>query len=238
MRYGCTIFGILTVPLGFLTVWEMTDGSLSAATLAALFLVFDNGMAVINRYILLDPLMIFFISSSVYAMVKFRKCSNTFSNQWWGWLAVTGSMLAGAISVKFVGLFVIALVGMYTAIDLWNLLGSENSWRIWIRHLHARVICLILLPILLYISTFVVHFSLLTKSGPGDGHFSSLFQSSLEGNVNSEYRSPQYVAYGDILSVKAEHNMPCVYLHSHTELYPEGHGSRQQVVSSYMHQDE
>lgn len=47
-----------------------------------------------------------------------------FSAPWWLWLALTGVNLAGAIGVKFVGLFVIILVGVNTARDLWKLLGD------------------------------------------------------------------------------------------------------------------
>lgn len=85
--------GAMLVPLSFLTVWEMTF-SLPAATFAGLLILFgnipfvkldeirphhqdyflfsDHGMLTLNRYILLDPILLFFISSSVYAMVKFH----------------------------------------------------------------------------------------------------------------------------------------------------------------------
>lgn len=32
----------------------------------------DNGMVTINRFILLDPLMLFFIAGTVYGMAKFE----------------------------------------------------------------------------------------------------------------------------------------------------------------------
>jgi dolichyl-phosphate-mannose-protein mannosyltransferase len=39
-------------------------------------------------------------------------------------MATTGFFLACAISVKFVGLFVILLAGLNTVYDLWGLLGD------------------------------------------------------------------------------------------------------------------
>ena len=49
-----------------------------------MLLTFDTAFTVINRYILLDPIMIFFISSSFYTMVRFRKLTNqSFSGAWW-----------------------------------------------------------------------------------------------------------------------------------------------------------
>ena len=87
-KKACPIFPptqVLTLPLGFLTVWELTS-SLSAASLACMLLTFDTAFTVINRYILLDPIMIFFISASFYAMVRFRNLAEqSFSAKWWRW---------------------------------------------------------------------------------------------------------------------------------------------------------
>ena len=51
-----------------------------------------------------------------------------------------------------------------------------------IKHLLARALCLIVLPVVLYLAIFYVHLSVLNRSGPGDGFFSSAFQVGLEGN--------------------------------------------------------
>ena len=87
-KKACPIFPptqVLTLPLGFLTVWELTS-NLSAASLACMLLTFDTAFTVINRYILLDPIMIFFISASFYAMVRFRNLAEqSFSAKWWRW---------------------------------------------------------------------------------------------------------------------------------------------------------
>lgn len=47
-----------------------------------------------------------------------------FSVMWWMWLMFTGTMLACCISVKFVGLFAVLLVGIMTISDLWEVLGD------------------------------------------------------------------------------------------------------------------
>lgn len=103
------------------------------------------------------------------------------------WLVLTGVSLAGALGVKFVGLFVILLVGLNTLSDLWRLLGDlslslVNSTIVlmllflyfcfdWIsclqmeitKHFLARVVGLIVLPLLLYVAIFAVHFVVLNK---------------------------------------------------------------------------
>ena len=84
-------------------------------------------MLTLNRYILLDPILLCFMTASILGMVKVTKSTKnqqSFTIKWWLWLLFTGSMLACTISVKFVGLFVILLVGLHTISDLWDELGD------------------------------------------------------------------------------------------------------------------
>ncbi|NXC13312.1 POMT2 transferase, partial [Corythaeola cristata] len=158
--------------------------SLPAALLTAFILIFDTGCITLSQYILLDPILMFFLMGAVLSMVKCNSCADRpFSASWWFWLSLTGVNLAGAMGVKFVGLFVVLLVGLNTVYDLWDLLGNLSlSLVMFGKHLLARVLCLILLPLALYTAIFAVHFTVLNKSGPGDGFFSSAFQSQLIGN--------------------------------------------------------
>lgn len=112
--------------MAFETVSELTQ-SLQAAFIASAYIIFDVGMITLNQYILLDPPLLFFMTASVLGMVKvtkFTEENHSFSKKWWKWLMFTGTMLACTISVKFVGLFVVCLVGLHTANDLWNVLGD------------------------------------------------------------------------------------------------------------------
>ena len=59
----------------YLTVWEMTQ-SVTASSIAGALMLFDVGVLILNRYILLDPILLFFISSATYSMAKFRNCSH------------------------------------------------------------------------------------------------------------------------------------------------------------------
>ncbi|KAK7073628.1 Protein O-mannosyl-transferase 2, partial [Halocaridina rubra] len=71
MRVCCTAMGACLVPFAFIIVWEMTF-SLPAATLASSLILFDIGLLTLNQYILLDPILLFFIMGSVVGMVKFH----------------------------------------------------------------------------------------------------------------------------------------------------------------------
>ena len=85
-------------------------------------------MLTLNRYILLDPPLLFFISGAIYTSVKFHnQRDRAFSASWWFWLSTIGVMLAGAVGVKFVGLFVVIAVGFRAISDLWDILGDLSK---------------------------------------------------------------------------------------------------------------
>ncbi|KAJ8968136.1 hypothetical protein NQ317_007862 [Molorchus minor] len=171
---------------------------------------------------------------SVMGAVKVSsKRTKEFSVKWWFWILFTGIMLACCISVKFVGLFVVLLVGFMTVADLWNILGDvSRPVTDTLKHLMARGLCLIVLPTLLYVVFFYIHLRTLNKSGNGDGFYSSAFQSQLIGNSLHNASMPHQVAYGAIITLK-NHRTGGGYLHSHFHLYPEGIGARQQQITTY-----
>ncbi|KAM6358796.1 protein O-mannosyl-transferase 2 isoform 3-T8 [Alca torda] len=124
MRGFCAFLGSCLVPFAYLTVLELSK-SLPAALLTAFILIFDTGCITLSQYILLDPILMFFLMGAVLSMVKCNSCADRpFSASWWFWLSLTGVNLAGAMGVKFVGLFVVLLVGLNTIYDLWDLLGD------------------------------------------------------------------------------------------------------------------
>lgn len=241
MRLFCTTLGALIVPMSYDTVHEMT-GSVHAALLSASYILFDVGLITLNQYILLDPILLFFMSASVWGMVKVRKCTlahQSFAANWWFWLFFTGSMLAGTISVKFVGLFVVLLAGLYTVDDLWTELGDlAKPVLCTVKQLLGRAVALIAWPILLYLLFFYVHLSVLNRTGNGDGFYSSAFQSRLIGNSLHNASLPREVAYDGAVVTLKNHKTGGGYLHSHHHLYPKGFGARQQQITTYTHKDE
>lgn len=240
MRIFCTTLGALIVPMSYDTVHELT-GSVYAALISSSYILFDVGMITLNQYILLDPILLFFMTASIWGMVKVRRYTKedaSFSFSWWFWLFFTGTMLACTISVKFVGLFVVILAGLYTIDDLWTELGDlSKPVLVTVKQLLARGVALIVWPIFLYMVFFFIHLSVLNHTGNGDGFYSSAFQSRLIGNSLHNASLPREVAYGSIVTMK-NHKTGGGYLHSHHHLYPEGFGARQQQITTYTHKDE
>ncbi|CAH0550291.1 unnamed protein product [Brassicogethes aeneus] len=238
MRLFCTSLGATLVPMAFLTVDELTK-STTSAVFSSLLILFDVGLITLTQYILLDPILLCFMMGSILGGVKVSSNRiKEFSINWWLWLAFTGTMLSCCISVKFVGLFVVLLVGFMTVADLWNILGDmARPVTDTIKHLIARGICLIVWPILLYSLFFYIHLKVLNRSGNGDGFYSSAFQSQLIGNSLHNASMPRQVAYGAIVTLK-NHRTGGGYLHSHYHLYPEGIGARQQQITTYTHKDD
>ncbi|NXS02072.1 POMT2 transferase, partial [Oxylabes madagascariensis] len=182
---GVRLCRLVSTWLAFLclSIQSIHFGTASPSDIAVCLFA-DTGCITLSQYILLDPILMFFLMGAVLSMVKCNSCADRpFSASWWFWLSLTGVNLAGAMGVKFVGLFVVLLVGLNTVYDLWDLLGNLSlSLVMFGKHLLARVLCLIMLPLALYTAMFAVHFAVLNRSGPGDGFFSSAFQSQLIGN--------------------------------------------------------
>lgn len=118
-------------------------------------------------------------------------------------MILTGVFLSLTISCKMVGLFAFLTVGSAVLLDLWNLLDyrrgltiassiralgffffsladlSSTSQDQVARHFMARAFGLIIVPAMVYLFWFWVHFRVLNRSGTGDEFMSPAFQQTL-----------------------------------------------------------
>ena len=198
--------------------------------------ILDNGLIVITRLILLDSFLLCFTSLTALCYAWFRNQGDRpFGARWWVSLVATGLAIGCVSSVKWVGFFVTALIGLNTVDELWTMLGNPGkvSKKLLARHFLARVFGLILVPFAVYAGSFYLHFSILNHSGPGDSNMSSLFQAGLKGNKLHE--SPLQVIYGSQVTLKSN-SYGGGLLHSHVQTYPVG--SKQQQVTTYHHKDQ
>ena len=192
MRLLPATLGLALVPLAYLTLRALHLRP-ATALLGALFVLFENGLITQSRFILLDSPLILFTALSAFFWIGFSNENETprdrlgkvgpFSRRWWTWLTLTGLALGAVVSCKWVGLFTIATVGVFTVLQLWLLLGDLRvPIPLLVRHFVARAICLIAVPVVFYISMFAIHFAVLSNSGDGDGFMSSEFQHTLRGH--------------------------------------------------------
>ncbi|KAJ1570056.1 hypothetical protein HK096_003834 [Nowakowskiella sp. JEL0078] len=234
MRLLPGILGVLLVPIAYITMRNCGFSNISSV-LASTLLIFENGFATQSRLILLDSILVFFIGLSTMMWTDFLSTQDEpFTFTWWYPLVMTGVSLGLSISVKWVGLFVIATVGFSTVMNLWELLGDVKriSWTKFAKHFLARAFCLIVIPFGIYALMFQVHFLVLVNNGTGNGFMSPEFQSTLHGNkVEDTFKE---VAFGSRVIFRHS-GTNGGYLHSHNLFYPTG--SKQQQITCYPFRD-
>ncbi|KAJ1887354.1 Protein O-mannosyltransferase 2 [Kickxella alabastrina] len=234
MRIFNASFGVPLAPMAYFTMLNL-GSSPNAALLGGLLVCFDNALCTISRFILLDAILLCFTAMSVLSlsgMYKHRK--SPFSVAWWKWLFATGVSLGLVTSSKWVGFLAVALVGLYTVYELYDIFGDEEIRAgSYLLHWAARAVALIAIPLAIYMLCFMVHFSLLYKSGSGDAEMDSLFQANLQGTGLKN--QPLDVAYGSRVTIKSA-IQGAGLLHSHVDTYPDG--SKQQQITGYTHKDQ
>ena len=235
--------GSLTVSIVYLIMWE-SGYSLPACLVATALVLFDNAHVAQTRLILLDATLVFFMALSVLCYIRFYKLRHEpFGRKWWKWLLLTGISMSCVISTKYVGAFTFFSIGVPVIIDLWDLLDINRrqgalSIQDFTKHFAARTIGLVLVPFLMYLFWFQVHFAILSRSGPGDDFMTPEFQETLSDNLMTQ----QAVAIDYFDNISMRHKDTKVYLHSHPDRYPlrydDGRISSQgQQVTGYPHND-
>jgi len=243
LRFLPALAGSLITPTVYLLVTEL-GLSPYAGALAGLMVVFDTAILAQSRFILMESMMIFLGLSSLLCVLKFRKISHQpFTPAWFTWLSLSGLLSACAFCVKYIGIYTGFLVTFLLVQDFWRLLPNKAlTDRQLLADFSTRVAVLTILPSLLYLSLFSLHFSLLTKAGTHDALMTSQFQASLEGGLGSIIRGqPGVIAHGSQVTLRHTHGKTC-WLHSHEHVYPvryaDGRGSsHQQQVSCYTYKD-
>jgi dolichyl-phosphate-mannose-protein mannosyltransferase len=126
MRAFNAFFGAVCVPMAYWTAKEL-NFKRPTVWLVTLMVLCENSYTTISRFILLDSMLLFGTVATTLCWAKFHSERNrSFEVEWWFWLTMTGISIGFVTSVKLVGLFVTALVGLYTIEDLWNKFGDTK----------------------------------------------------------------------------------------------------------------
>ncbi len=174
LRFLPSLAGTL-LPIVILLLALQLKFKLQTAFVAGLLVAIENALIVQSHYILMDGfLLIFgFLALLFYFRRKFLL------------MAVFGGL---AISIKWTGLTFLALPFL---IEVFYLFKEKNF-----RTMFKLPVYFLLIPLVLYFSVFVIHFSLLTKPGSGDAfmspdfHNENIFKKFVELNIEM-YRSNQ-----------------------------------------------
>lgn len=235
------ILGTLTVPIMFNTLKELNFRAITCA-FASLLVAIDTAHVTETRLILLDAILIISIAATMYCYVRFYKCQlrQPFTWSWCIWLHATGLSLSFVISTKYVGVMTYSAIGFAVVVNLWQLLDIKAglSLRQFMRHFSKRLNGLVLIPFVIYLFWFWVHFTVLNTSGPGDAFMSAEFQETLKDSPLSV--DSKTVNYFDIITIK--HQDTDAFLHSHLARYPQRYedgriSSAGQQVTGYTHPD-
>ncbi len=145
------------------------------AFFAGLLLVFDNALIVQSRFILLDAFLLLFGFTALLAYLRFLKSRSIVL------LTCVGLLAISAALIKWTGLSFLGLIGIH------YLLQHKNySFSYFLK----GFVFLAIVPVIFYASIFIIHFSLLTKSGSGDAFHTPAFQKTL---FNSTYSKDQTI---------------------------------------------
>ncbi|KAJ1889391.1 Protein O-mannosyltransferase 2, partial [Kickxella alabastrina] len=164
MRIFNALFGIALTPMAYWTCRQLRM-PVSFAAMAALFVTFDNAICVMSRFILLDaPLLGFTALAATMLSCFYRQRAHPFSDKWWQYLLLLGVSLGLVASAKWVGLFAVSLVGLYTVIELYEMFcNTRMSMRTYLHHWAARGVALIVIPMCIYMFCFKLHFLILDR---------------------------------------------------------------------------
>lgn len=133
MRAFNAFFGAVCVPMAYWTAKELNFKK-PAVWLVTLMVLCENSYTTISRFILLDSMLLCGTVLTTLCWAKFHGLRHrSFEPEWFLWLFLTGLSIGAVTSVKMVGLFVTALVGLYTVEDLWRKFGNTRMpvvrWR-------------------------------------------------------------------------------------------------------------
>ncbi|HVQ43530.1 MAG TPA: phospholipid carrier-dependent glycosyltransferase [Candidatus Saccharimonadia bacterium] len=175
LRVLPAIAGALIIPVFYLFLRQLR-ASRRVAALGAALLLLDNALLVESRFILIDSLLILFGLTAVTCFLAARHRSGRRRLLLLSAAAACGGLAA---STKWTGLAALGLIGVIWLTDHLR----HHQYFSWTKRLIEALI-LAIVPAIVYLSVFAIHFSLLPKTGQGDAFMPQRFQSTLIGNPN------------------------------------------------------
>ncbi len=191
LRFLPTVAGTLLVVVIYLLALELGFSTLGAFG-AGMMVALENALLTQSRLILLDPFLLLFGFSALLFYFKYKNRAQNSAISHNTYPLILMALFGGlSMSIKWTG---IAFLGLAGIIELITIVGHGIRDKYYgiqniLKQLPKLILYFAVIPTAVYFSIFVVHFSLLTKSGEGDAFMTPAFQSSLQdsgyaGNSN------------------------------------------------------
>lgn len=178
LRFLPKLAGALLPIVIFLIALELGI-SQKFAFLAGLITIFENSIIVQSRFILLDSFLLLFGFLGILFFLKYQKSisykRSPITNN--SFLLLAGTFTSLAASIKWTGFSFLAIILIFY---IFYFLSSPkyNARASRLGLLLKGLFLLVIIPFLIYFSIFAVHFSLLSKPGPGNAFHPPDFQNS------------------------------------------------------------
>ena len=182
LRFLPALFGVLFILLIYQLIL-LIGLSKKAAFLGAFLVLFDNAILTQSKFILVDIFLLFFGFLSLYFFLLSKK-ESSFKKSFL-FLGLGAVCAALSFSIKWTGLSFWAIIFFFTFI---NILKSSTRERK--KQIISKLVLLIIIPFLVYLSVFAIHFKILHKSGSGDDFMQPGFKKTLLGNKIEENIPP------------------------------------------------
>ena len=166
-------FGALAVPLLYVILIQLGVGR-RTATLGAVAVLLDNALLAASRFILLDTFLIGFGLAAIacYLASRGRPMRSRLA-----FLGASAFLAGCGLSIKWTGASALAVI-----LTAWFVACVRS--RVGIQRFLMEGIVLVAIPVIVYCTAFAIHFSLLTRIGPGKEFVSARFRSQLIGSDN------------------------------------------------------
>lgn len=184
LRVLPALAGTALVVVFYLFLRELT-ASRRVATFGAALLLLDNAILVESRLILTDSMLLLF---GIGALTLYLAAQRRTGRAHWIMLTASAVLAGMAASTKWTGLTILAVIGVVWFV---RAVRRRVSWRLAL----PQAAILLVVPALVYVGTFAIHFRLLPRSGPGDAFMSERFQSTLVGNPH--YSPAAHMSFTD-----------------------------------------
>lgn len=179
LRFLPAFFGSLFIILiyKFILAFGLSKKS---AFFGSFLVLFENALLVESKFILTDIFLLFFGFCSLYLFVLGNSQNDSTKKNYF-YLA-SGIFAALSFSVKWTGLSFLGIILFFSLIKILKKISFKK--------LAKNFLFFVLIPFLVYLFIFFLHFQLLPKSGPGNPYMSNAFQKTLQNNQVNEQIKP------------------------------------------------